>query len=91
MAFGDGVYFAVSSWYSAQPTYSPADDSGDRFVYLCKVLVGHATQGVRGMRVLPEMTPPLLYDSATDNPTNPGMYIIFNDTQAYPEYLVTFR
>ena len=90
MVYGQGVYFAVSSSYSANPTYSPGDASGDRFMYLCKVLVGHATKGNRAMRVLPERAPPLLFDSATDDPANPTMYIIFNDTQAYPEYLITF-
>ena len=91
MVYGQGVYFAVCSSYSANTTYSPADASGDRFMYLCKVLVGHATTGKHAMRVLPERAPPLLFDSATDNPAEPTMYIIFNDTQAYPEYLVTFR
>uniref|UniRef100_A0A0E9XMI1 PARP catalytic domain-containing protein n=2 Tax=Anguilla TaxID=7935 RepID=A0A0E9XMI1_ANGAN len=32
-----------------------------------------------------------LYDSVTDNPNNPSMFIIFHDIQAYPEYLITFH
>ena len=32
-----------------------------------------------------------LYDSVVNNVANPGMYIIFNDTQAYPDYLVQFK
>ncbi len=31
-----------------------------------------------------------LFDSSTDNVNNPSMFIIFNDIQAYPEYLITF-
>lgn len=32
---------------------------------------------------------PLRYDSVTDDITKPSMFVIFNDTQAYPEYLIT--
>ena len=32
---------------------------------------------------------PLRYDSVTDNLTKPSMFVIFNDTQAFPEYLIT--
>ncbi|ROL54452.1 Poly [ADP-ribose] polymerase 14 [Anabarilius grahami] len=57
------------------------------------VLVGDFTQGKRGLPV------PLakssncsdLYNSVTDNINNPNMFVIFNDVQAYPEYLITFQ
>lgn len=32
-----------------------------------------------------------IYDSAVDNTDRPTMYVIFNDTQAYPEYLIYFK
>jgi poly [ADP-ribose] polymerase 10/14/15 len=32
-----------------------------------------------------------LYDSVTDNISRPSMFVVFNDIQAYPEYLITFR
>ncbi|XP_069140966.1 LOW QUALITY PROTEIN: protein mono-ADP-ribosyltransferase PARP14-like [Argopecten irradians] len=91
-AFGDGVYFAVNASYSASNTYSRPDPSGHKRMYLCKVITGEFTQGSRGMRVAPPKgTGHLLFDSVVDTPANPGMYIIFNDTQAYPEYLITFQ
>ena len=34
--------------------------------------------------------PNVLFDSLVDNMANPSMYIIFQDAQAYPEYLITF-
>lgn len=89
--YGQGVYFAVNANYSANATYSPPDPAGNRYVYLCKVLVGHPTVGQQNLRVLPARSGPILYDSATDNPNNPSMYVIFHDTQAYPEYMVTFQ
>lgn len=90
--YGQGVYFAVNSQYSAHPTYSPPDPStGQRYMYQCKVLVGHPVAGNNAMRFLPARSGPIQYDSSTDNPQNPSLYAIFNDTQAYPEYLITFR
>ncbi|XP_033757736.1 protein mono-ADP-ribosyltransferase PARP14-like isoform X2 [Pecten maximus] len=91
-AFGDGVYFAVNASYSASTTYSRPDPSGHQRMYLCKVITGEFTQGTRGMRVPPAKGQAhLLYDSVVDTPANPGMYIVFNDTQAYPDYLITFQ
>lgn len=90
IAYGDGVYFAVDSSYPLSRLYSPPDSAGRRYLYLCNVLVGHSCQGTRGMKVLPARKPPVLYDSATNSFTRPAMYVIFNDTQAYPSYLITF-
>ena len=90
--YGKGVYFAVNSSYSAQPTYSAEDDkTGYCYVYQCKVLTGCTTKGDHKMRFLPKRVDQVSYDSATDNVTKPAMYVIFNDTQAYPEYLITFK
>ena len=90
-AYGQGVYFAVNTNYSAHATYSPPDSAGNRRIYQCKVLVGHATKGNSQLRVLPARKGPVLYDSATNDQSNPIMYVIFNDTQAYPEYMITFK
>lgn len=90
-AYGDGVYFALESSYSTQKTYSPPDSSGNRYLYQCRVLTGHPTEGKAKMRFLPSRIGTVMYDSATDDLKQPAMYIIFNDTQAYPEYLITFK
>ena len=51
--------------------------------------------GKQGMRVPPQKpsgaASHALYDSVVNNVQNPSMFIIFNDTQAYPDYLVTFK
>ena len=91
--FGNGTYFAVDPVYSAQG-YARPDASGQKRMYLARVLVGDFVQGRAGM-----ITPPArtgtgntsdLYDSVTDNPVTPTMFVVFNDVQAYPEYLITF-
>ncbi|NWH50637.1 PAR14 polymerase, partial [Fregata magnificens] len=91
--FGNGTYFAVNASYSASDTYSKPDAHGKKYMYLARVLVGEYSQGTRG-----SITPAAknasnsidLYDSSTDNVNQPSMFIIFNDIQAYPEYLITF-
>ncbi|KAJ8350478.1 hypothetical protein SKAU_G00256080 [Synaphobranchus kaupii] len=92
-AIGNGTYFAVSASYSASNTYSVPDAQGQKYMYLCRVLTGDFTTGRGGMIVPPPKSNSshLLYNSVTDNPTNPSMFVIFNDIQAYPEYLITFR
>ncbi|XP_053407780.1 protein mono-ADP-ribosyltransferase PARP14-like isoform X2 [Mercenaria mercenaria] len=92
-ALGNGVYFAVQAAYSCGDTYSRPDSSGMKRMYYCRVLTGEYTTGQSGMRVPPAKPSGgnnAIYDSVVDNVNTPGMYIVFNDTQAYPEYLVTF-
>ncbi|XP_015724138.1 protein mono-ADP-ribosyltransferase PARP14 isoform X2 [Coturnix japonica] len=91
--YGNGTYFAVNASYSAHDTYSRPDGNGKKHMYLARVLVGEYSQGTKGA-----ITPAAksagsavdLFDSSTDNVNNPSMFIIFNDIQAYPEYLITF-
>lgn len=91
--FGNGAYFAVNANYSANDVYSKPDANGRKYMYLVRVLVGEYSLGKKG-----SITPARknlsnavdLFDSSTDNMTHPSMFIIFNDIQAYPEYLITF-
>ncbi|NWU08682.1 PAR14 polymerase, partial [Cephalopterus ornatus] len=91
--FGNGTYFAVNANYSAHDTYSKPDVNGKKYMYLARVLVGEYSQGKRGS-ITPEPKNASnsidLFDSSTDNVSQPSMFVIFNDIQAYPEYLITF-
>lgn len=93
MCFGNGTYFAVNADYSAQPTYSKPKPNGERCMYLCRVLTGDFTVGKSGMIAPPAKGPGLiqLYDSVVDRVANPNMFIVFHDSQACPEYLITFK
>uniref|UniRef100_A0A8C3S3M0 Poly [ADP-ribose] polymerase n=1 Tax=Chelydra serpentina TaxID=8475 RepID=A0A8C3S3M0_CHESE len=91
--YGNGTYFAVSAHYSAQDTYSKPDANGKKYMYLARVLVGEYCAGQKGIIAPPSKNntdPTDLFDSVTDNKPNPSMFVIFNDIQAYPEYLITF-
>ncbi|XP_045575841.1 protein mono-ADP-ribosyltransferase PARP14 isoform X1 [Salmo salar] len=91
-AYGNGTYFAVEASYSADDTYSVPDSQGQKHMYLCHVLTGDFTEGEQYMIVPPAKSKSTtqLYDSVTDDPTAPSMFIVFNDIQAYPAYLITF-
>ncbi|XP_039978314.1 protein mono-ADP-ribosyltransferase PARP10 [Xiphias gladius] len=90
--YGQGVYFAVNSALSVQDQYSPPNPDGHKFVFVSKVLTGDYTKGCHSMKTAPLKETgdiPLRYDSVTDDITKPAMFVIFNDTQAFPQYLIT--
>ncbi|XP_048243031.1 protein mono-ADP-ribosyltransferase PARP14-like [Haliotis rufescens] len=92
--FGKGTYFAVNTSYSARDLYSPPNEDGTKHVYYASVLTGHFTKGQEDMVAPPSRgleDPNVLYDSLVDNVDNPSMFVVFNDVQAYPKYLITFR
>ncbi|MEQ2175108.1 hypothetical protein GOODEAATRI_014819 [Goodea atripinnis] len=74
-------------------TYSRPNQKGEKFMYLCRVLTGDHTLGQQNMIAPPSKGSSAvdMYDSVVDNMTTPSMFIVFHDTQAYPEYLITFK
>lgn len=93
-SIGKGTYFAVDASYSAQDTYSRPDMNGKKYMYQARVLTGEYCLGSGGLIIPPPKStadPTNLYDSVVDNINSPKMFVIFNDIQAYPEYLITFR
>ena len=88
--YGNGSYFAMGAAYSNG--YAKPDAQGNKRMYLALVLVGDHTLGQAGMIVPPAKGVTTdLYDSVTDNVAKPTMFVIFNDVQAYPEFLITFK
>ena len=91
VAYGRGVYFARDARYSLGYT---GRGGGTRYMYLARVLVGQYCAGNSGMIVPPAKDPnrlEVLYESVVDNPGNPSIFVVFNDTQYYPEYLITLQ
>ncbi|XP_046842592.1 protein mono-ADP-ribosyltransferase PARP14-like [Xenia sp. Carnegie-2017] len=92
--YGNGVYFARDASYSLR--YSLHQCSGSQpKMYIAKVLVGEYTLGKEGLKEPPSRNdlgnPGLLYDSVVDSPSNPKIFVIFQDNQSYPEYLITLN
>ena len=94
-AYGRGVYFATNFSYSAHAQYSPPDTNGTKYVYQSLVLTGQFVKGGQSM-IVPPPKPSSggatsRYDSVVDNETSPAIFVVFYDTQAYPQYLVSFK
>lgn len=93
--FGKGVYFAARANYSAQQKYSVPDEDGNQHMFICNVIVGKYTKGDKTMKVAPPLDPNknehMLFDTLVDNTANPNIFVTMSDSQAYPEYLITFR
>jgi poly [ADP-ribose] polymerase 10/14/15 len=61
-------------------------------MFLCRVAVGDWCKGQEG-QLTPDPKPHNhleLFDSTVDNVTNPSIFVVYHDAQAYPEYLVSF-
>ena len=73
--------------------YTPRGTGGGSFVYLARVLVGRYCHGDSKLVVPPPrnpLRPEILFDSVVDDTTSPRMFVVFSDSQCYPEYLIKF-
>jgi len=95
-SMGRGVYFARQFSYSAHDQYSVPSSDGQKSIYQSLVLTGDFVVGHRS-DIEPPLRPSSIvgsvsrYDSVVNDALNPGIFVIFTDTQAYPEYLITFK
>ncbi|XP_076023940.1 protein mono-ADP-ribosyltransferase PARP14-like [Genypterus blacodes] len=91
--YGSGTYFAVKASYSADDRFSKPDALGQKSMYVCRVLTGDFTVGRSGIIVPPDKSSNATeqYDSVVDNAAWPNMFVIFHDSHACPEYLITFK
>ena len=97
---GKGVYFAASASYSVDTKYSVPNSDGVQHLFLCRVIVGEYCLGHEGC-VAPDerdSSNHLRFDSTVDRMVNPngaaclpGIFVTYHDSQAYPEYLISFR
>lgn len=90
-AYGRGVYFAKNVSFTVK--YAGDAGIGAHYVYLARVLVGKHRQGSSSMIVPPPKNPSrpeILCESVVDNIANPNIFVVFYDTQCYPEYLISF-
>ncbi len=91
VAYGRGVYFARDASFFVRYL---GGGSGDRHMYLARVLVGQFCVGNSSFIVAPPKNPSrpeILYESVVDNPGNPAIFVVFYDDQCYPEYLITMQ
>ena len=86
------MYFARDAAYSVR--YCTSDFGHDLQMYVVKVLVGMYTEGQQGMKAPPSRNDPnnpgLQFDSLVNNVSDPSIFVLFQDNQCYPEYLISF-
>lgn len=91
--YGEGSYFAVDASYSNN--YSSDDGERTRYMFLASVLTGESKLGRRNFRRPPLKDPSNptsdLYDSCVDDENRPKIFVIFNDEQCYPSYLIKYH
>ncbi|XP_048863184.1 uncharacterized protein parp14rs3 [Brienomyrus brachyistius] len=93
--YGLGTYFAKQAYYSCYDEYSSPDDQGQKYIYRARVLTGKPCLGESELKepkaLNPNDTQAGLHDCAVDNLQKPFIFVIFCDSGAYPEYLITFK
>ncbi|XP_062860375.1 protein mono-ADP-ribosyltransferase TIPARP isoform X2 [Trichomycterus rosablanca] len=91
--FGQGSYFARRAAYSH--SFARRSSRGVHYMFLAKVLTGKYTVGNPGMRRPPPLCPRQpagdLFDSCVDNCVEPQIFVIFNDDQCYPYFIIQYE
>ncbi|XP_074534021.1 protein mono-ADP-ribosyltransferase PARP12 [Halichoeres trimaculatus] len=88
-AYGKGSYFAKDASYSDR--YAKGNSHRMKTMFVALVLVGDYTKGSSSY-----VRPPLkrdgktLYDSCVNSESDPGIFVVFEKQQIYPEYLITY-
>ena len=91
--YGQGSYFAVDSFQS--DCYAREDNKGSKFMFVAKVLAGSYTTGHSSYQRPPSKIDPWdpasdLYDSCVDDTLCPSLFVVFQNDQLYPEYIVEY-
>ena len=63
-------------------------------MFLSRVIVGSYTTGKSGLVKPPPKDPSkpygVMYDSCVDNITQPAIFVVFENGQSYPEFLISY-
>lgn len=91
--FGIGLYFGVHASFcdSGRCLQNP---DGSKEVLVCRAALGASAKGAKTIRRPPPKDPKKptmdLFDSCCDDKDPASLYVLFNNSQAYPEYIVTY-
>lgn len=90
--YGQGCYFVRDASYSN--SRAVPDAQGLKYMYLVRVLIGQYTIGNSSMIVAPPKDPKdpaVSFDSVVNHTSNPIIFVVFYDADAYPEYLIVYK
>ena len=87
--YGCGIYFARESKYSHRfvSDYTPSQGYE---MFLSFVLVGEYEQGSAKKKFTGIKPDGNQYDSTVDNMINPQVFVVYNDYQAIPRYIINY-
>jgi len=85
-SIGDGIYFAVNASYSNNDPYVLKKTNHRRELFICQVLLGNSSQGSYGLK----SPAPGCHSLFLTNDNRNDQFCIFNNYQAYPEYIVQY-
>ena len=91
-ACGKGSYFAVAASYSDSFS-GVSSTTRHKMMFFNKVIVGLYVVGNSSTVRPPPRDPSKpyeLYHSCVDSPANPSMFVVFENDQAYPEFLISY-
>lgn len=92
--WGAGIYFARDAQYVAEPPYVVTTDQGEKQVLLCLVEVGMPCAAdpkhVGAQALLPFRHAKHRYNSTVDSLSNPEIFVVQQNWQAIPSYLISF-
>ncbi|XP_067283395.1 protein mono-ADP-ribosyltransferase PARP12-like isoform X2 [Pseudorasbora parva] len=87
-AYGKGIYFSKDARFWDKRM----DRSAVRRMFACRVLVGSYSRGSARFRRPPAKdSEGSLYDSCVDDPRAPSIFVVFDRSQIYPEFLITYE
>ncbi len=97
VVYGKGVYFARDASYSV--SYARPDSGNKRYMFVCRVLLGEVGPASsadispplrsHGGDSATNPKPPYVYYDSTGSP-NKDIFVIYNDAQAIPVYVIEF-
>ena len=92
-AYGKGTYFARNADYSCNFKFSKPDESGFQHLLFCNVICGEWVNGDHTMKVPPikNGSEYLPYETTVDHEHNPTIFVSYQDDQALPLYLISFK
>eukprot|EP00079_Xenopus_tropicalis_P015501 XP_004913263.1 PREDICTED: TCDD-inducible poly [ADP-ribose] polymerase-like [Xenopus tropicalis] len=91
--YGQGCYFARDA--SNSHKFTRGSLQGHHFMFLAKVLVGRPALGHESFRRPPQITPDdpcsPLYDSCVSCNWDPSIFVIFDNDQCFPYFLIKYQ
>ncbi|XP_044841160.1 protein mono-ADP-ribosyltransferase TIPARP-like isoform X2 [Mauremys mutica] len=88
--YGRGSYF--SFYANCSHNFALANHAGRRHMFLAKVLVGKWVLGRPGYTQPPAREPGRRrYDSCSDDAREPAVYVIFDNSQCYPYFMICYK